>query len=209
MAKVSIETQLVPGADEVSVLGDWDDWTTSVPLFRDTKGTNFEAFISLPPGSHQYKFFVSTNKNTSWFCSPSAPTKLDKYKNLNNVVEAVTKIRASYPSHSNFGPASVSGSARTKIASLLAAQDCPVVSNDTEFEAAMMDDSDDSSREFIVEKDSSSCDFVQLLKAGPRTIPFKDINVSFSLVGSGTAAFFFHAADFYHRLPLKQQWRYV
>ncbi len=59
-----------PVAREVAIAGSFNDWTPK-PMKRDAKGV-WKISVSLPPGSHEYKFIV----DSKWMEDPKRTEKV-------------------------------------------------------------------------------------------------------------------------------------
>jgi hypothetical protein len=73
-----------PNAKQVSLCGDFNNWSTSAtPMKRGADG-RWEVRVVLPAGQHQYKFVV----DGGWIPDPAAPQQIWNYHGtLNSVVE--------------------------------------------------------------------------------------------------------------------------
>lgn len=73
-------------AQEVRVMGSWDDWSTGVELspssIPDQVFTKFEGVLRLRPGKHFLKFLV----DGEWRPAPDWDTEVDAMGEYNNVV---------------------------------------------------------------------------------------------------------------------------
>ncbi|MBI5869147.1 MAG: hypothetical protein HZB43_12820 [candidate division Zixibacteria bacterium] len=59
-----------PVAREVAIAGSFNDWTPK-PMKRDAKGV-WKISVSLPPGSHEYKFIV----DAKWVEDPTGTQRV-------------------------------------------------------------------------------------------------------------------------------------
>ena len=62
-----------PGVRSVSVAGDFNGWSPA--LMRKQKGGQFSAVLSVPPGTHEYKFvadgeWIIDPDNNAWAMNP-------------------------------------------------------------------------------------------------------------------------------------------
>ncbi|KAJ4457137.1 putative 5'-AMP-activated protein kinase; regulatory beta subunit [Paratrimastix pyriformis] len=72
--------------DSVELCGSFSNWKDRIPLERDSKTNAWRTKepLSLPPGSHQYKFVIN---RTQWTHDPRLPVVRDSGGNVNNVCE--------------------------------------------------------------------------------------------------------------------------
>jgi len=65
-----------PAAEQVYVVGDWNDWNaTANPLFDDNADGLWETNIKLEAGKeYRYQFYIDDSK---WVADPKAPLKID------------------------------------------------------------------------------------------------------------------------------------
>jgi 1,4-alpha-glucan branching enzyme len=71
-----------PGAKEVYLVGDFNDWDPSADRMVKRKGV-FQKLLQLEPGEYQYKFLV----DGQWHADPSAMTQVpNAFGTLNSVV---------------------------------------------------------------------------------------------------------------------------
>ncbi|MBN1685382.1 MAG: isoamylase early set domain-containing protein [Spirochaetales bacterium] len=65
-----------PGARQVYVVGDWNDWNAGAdPLFDTDSDGVWETEINLEPGKeYRYQFFID---DSEWVADPKAPLKID------------------------------------------------------------------------------------------------------------------------------------
>ena len=74
-----------PGAKEVYVCGDFNDWhATSLRMIGNPESGRWEKWLVLPPGRYEYKFFVDGN----WVHDPAARLNVPNiHGSINSVVE--------------------------------------------------------------------------------------------------------------------------
>lgn len=65
-----------PGAEQVYVVGDWNEWDAAAdPLMDNDSDGIWETEIKLEPGrEYRYQFFVD---NSEWIADPKTPLKID------------------------------------------------------------------------------------------------------------------------------------
>jgi 1,4-alpha-glucan branching enzyme len=73
------------GAEQVYVCGDFNQWhRTSLRMIGNPDAGLWEKRLPLPPGRHEYKFFV----DGKWLHDPDAPENVPNiYGSLNSVLE--------------------------------------------------------------------------------------------------------------------------
>lgn len=80
---VRFELQAKPGS-KVYVAGTFNDWNpTATPLKDNPDGGHFKASLSIPPGTHEYRFVVDGD----WVTDPGCPDCVENpYHSLNSVL---------------------------------------------------------------------------------------------------------------------------
>jgi len=65
-----------PGAEEVAVVGDWNEWEAGTDLLQDTDGDGvWEIRLEISRGQeYRYQFLIDGHR---WIADPSAPLKVD------------------------------------------------------------------------------------------------------------------------------------
>jgi hypothetical protein len=75
---------VAPGADAVSLVGDFNDWdATLTPMHSARDGGLWSVTIPLSPGRHRYAFLVNGKR---WLADPSAPRAQDDFGAPSSVV---------------------------------------------------------------------------------------------------------------------------
>lgn len=76
---------VAPGASFVSLVGDFNDWSTdATPMRPQAEGQLWEVTLPLTPGRYRYAFLVD---GTTWVADPAAPRALeDDFGRPNSVV---------------------------------------------------------------------------------------------------------------------------
>jgi Carbohydrate-binding module 48 (Isoamylase N-terminal domain) len=65
---------VAPHAENVSVVGDFNDWDArATPMKRTATGGTWSIAVRLPAGRHVYAFVVNGAQGTQWVADPSAP----------------------------------------------------------------------------------------------------------------------------------------
>jgi hypothetical protein len=79
-------TLRAPGAREVSVVGDFNDWRVGTLLLADREGDGtWTATVPVPRGRHHYQFVIDGH---TWLPDPEAPILVDDgFGNKNAVLE--------------------------------------------------------------------------------------------------------------------------
>jgi len=72
-----------PGAQKVSLVGDFNKWNPKTHLMRKDKKGLWSKTILIPPGRYEYKFFV----DGEWWNDPhNDQTVLNSFGSINNVL---------------------------------------------------------------------------------------------------------------------------
>ena len=75
---------VAPGAERVSLVGDFNDWDARLtPMRADRDGRLWTVTIPLTPGRHRYAFLVN---GARWVADPSAPRAPDDFGAPSSVV---------------------------------------------------------------------------------------------------------------------------
>jgi Carbohydrate-binding module 48 (Isoamylase N-terminal domain) len=75
---------VAPGADAVSLVGDFNDWDAMLtPMHVTRSGGLWSVTIPLSPGRHRYAFLVNGKR---WLADPSAPRAQDDFGAPSSVV---------------------------------------------------------------------------------------------------------------------------
>lgn len=75
---------VAPGAESVTVVGDFNDWSLSAtPLLREDGDGVWWVTVPLAPGRYRYAFLVD---GRSWLGDPTAPAVEDEFGRPNSVV---------------------------------------------------------------------------------------------------------------------------
>jgi len=75
---------VAPGAESVSLVGDFNDWDARLtPMRAERDGRLWTVTIPLPPGRHRYAFLVN---GARWLADPSAPRAPDDFGTPSSVV---------------------------------------------------------------------------------------------------------------------------
>ena len=81
----------MPNAQKVFLAGDFTDWEKNArPMRRSKAGGPFVATLTLPEGTHEYKFIVDGN----WHADPKADMVQNRFGTHNSVV-TVAEARVS------------------------------------------------------------------------------------------------------------------
>ncbi len=85
MAAVTFELY-APGAQEVSVVGDFNRWRVgTIRLADPDRSGTWSVTVQVPPGRHQYQFVVNGQR---WLPDPEAPLQVeDGFGNKNSVLQ--------------------------------------------------------------------------------------------------------------------------
>lgn len=75
---------VAPGAEHVSLVGDFNDWDARLtPMRADRDGRLWTVTVPLTPGRHRYAFLVN---GARWVADPSAPRAPDDFGAPSSVV---------------------------------------------------------------------------------------------------------------------------
>ena len=81
---------------EVMIVGDWTRWQRKEPMKRLNLSNGhpyFSILLALSEGPHQYKFIV----DDMWRHNPAAPTVLNEFAQMNNIIEVALIVIRSCP----------------------------------------------------------------------------------------------------------------
>ena len=76
---------LAPGAQEVYLAGDFNNWDTSANPMKKDKNGLWKTSLSLKPGSYEYRFLVDGNWENDPSCSYCVPNEFGSENCVRNI----------------------------------------------------------------------------------------------------------------------------